>query len=87
MPRMLFIATSLVTLALATGCGSSDCETVCAKNVECQKEAPAEAACVATCEELSAKKESYADALSEQASCYEDATCEEIAINQCIPEP
>jgi hypothetical protein len=84
---MFLIAIVLGTLAFATGCGASDCETVCAKNVECQTDAPGEAACVATCEDLSEKKDSYADALSEQADCYEDATCETIAAGGCIPEP
>ncbi|MEJ7733849.1 MAG: hypothetical protein WKG00_32225 [Polyangiaceae bacterium] len=72
--------------AIAGGCGGDEpCEVVCARNVECQSDAPSKDECLALCEDLSGD-EGYADALEEQADCYEDASCAEIEGGTCTPD-
>ncbi len=84
--RRLAIVGTCLALAVLPGCGGDPgCEAVCAKNAECQAEAPPEADCVAICEELSSDQ-AYADAIEEQASCYEDSTCANIAAGACNPD-
>lgn len=73
-------------LPLLVGCGGDDdCEIVCDKNVECQVDSPGRQACLDLCEELS-EDAGYAEALEQQADCYEDATCDEISSGGCTPE-
>ena len=74
-----------LALASAVGCGSDipdDCNAVCSKNVECQKDTEGQESCVALCKKL-AEDDDYADALGAQADCYAGKTCEAIAQGGC----
>jgi len=80
----VFLAAALA--AIAGGCGGDEpCQVICARNAECQPDAPSEDECLSLCEDLSAD-EIYADALEEQADCYEDASCQSIANGGCAPD-
>jgi hypothetical protein len=84
--RAVVVPLLFVLVATACGCGGDEpCAIVCAKNVECQDDAPSEDECLALCEDLSGD-ERYAEALEEQADCYEDASCQEIAGGSCNPD-
>lgn len=78
---------SVAAMTMAAGCGGEGggCDVVCAKNVECQADAPPEAECTSICEELS-KDEGYAEAIEEQAECYEGRTCASIDSGACNPD-
>ena len=83
--------TSFWVVALAVpalvGCGGDDgCETICRRAVECQKDTPTEAECVSICKKQYDADSDYADAVDEQADCYDDATCAEIQQGGCVPE-
>jgi hypothetical protein len=83
-PVFPMIAFTLGVARVLCGCdGDDDCQVVCDKNVECQVDSPGEDDCIAICEELS-EDQGYADALAEQADCYEDASCDELIA--CAPD-
>jgi hypothetical protein len=70
----------------AAGCGTDPeeaCETVCSKNAECQPDSSKEA-CLSVCKQQ-VKDEPYADAIVEQADCYEDASCSDVTNGTCLP--
>jgi hypothetical protein len=78
------LATTLTVLALQlSACGGGGCPEVCEKDDECLGGIDV-AACTATCEELSADDEAYADAVSERADCVEGLACSEIFF-ECRP--
>ena len=82
----LWCGVAAVLGAGVAGCGDDDpCEVFCARSVECDANAPTEEQCVALCEELS-KDQAYADALEEQVDCYEEESCERIALGGCAPD-
>jgi hypothetical protein len=82
--RTVFLMAALV--AIGGGCGGDEpCEVICARNAECQPDAPSEDECLALCEDLSADQ-IYADALEEQADCYEEESCQSIANGGCAPD-
>jgi hypothetical protein len=70
------------------GCGNSEednCTIFCEKSVTCQTGATDQATCMSICLKQ-AEDEAYADAINEQADCYEEATCEEIDNQMCDPQ-
>lgn len=73
---------------LAAGCGNStedNCAIFCEKSVTCQTGATDQATCESICLKEAAQEE-FADAIDEQADCYEESTCDEIATGLCDPQ-
>lgn len=76
----------LVLSLTAAGCGTDPeeaCETVCSKNAECQPDSSKDA-CLSVCKQQ-IKDEPFADAIVEQADCYEDASCSDVTSGTCLP--
>jgi len=84
-----FVALFALSLGLGVvGCGNSEednCTIFCEKSVTCQTGATDQATCMSICLKQ-AEDEAYADAINEQADCYEEATCEEIDNQMCDPQ-
>ena len=84
-----FVALFTLSLGLAAaGCGNTvedNCAIRCEKSVTCQTGATDEATCMSICLKQ-AEKEEFADAIDEQADCYEESTCVDIANNACDPQ-
>lgn len=81
-----FIAVAWLTAGIA-GCGDDvGCETICAKDADCNTDAFDEDACTEICEKLSDEDGAYAKAIEEKAECYDDSTCQEIRSGECIPD-
>lgn len=83
-PAALLVA-ALVVPALSGCDGDDDCQIVCDKNVECQADSPGLDECLSICEDL-AQDEGYAEALEQQAECYEDASCGKIESGGCAAD-
>lgn len=69
---------------------------VCEKDVLCNSDSVGASACESICKDLAAKDESYAEALADQADCYEKnadyyddpkGVCVAIRGGACTPEP
>jgi hypothetical protein len=84
-----FVALFALSLGLAAaGCGNStedNCAIFCEKNATCQPDATDQATCMSICQKQ-AESESYAEAIDEQADCYEESSCEAIANGFCDPQ-
>ena len=66
------------------GCsGDGGCAEICEKDDQCLGGIDVEA-CVATCEELAADDDAYADAIAERASCIDGLSCDEV-FSECRP--
>lgn len=82
-PALLIVAAAL-WLALG-GCGSAGgCREVCEKDDECLGGIDVES-CIATCEELAAADDAYADAIADRAACVDGLACDEIFF-ECRPD-
>lgn len=83
-----FVALLALSLGLGVaGCGNSTediCTSRCEKSVTCQT-ATDQATCLSICLKQ-AEDEAYAEAINEQADCYEEATCDEIESGRCDPQ-
>jgi len=84
-----FVALFAVSLGLgAAGCGNStedNCAIFCEKSVTCQTGATDQETCMSICQK-EAEREEFADAIDEQADCYEESTCSDIANGFCDPQ-
>jgi hypothetical protein len=85
-----FVALFALSLGLAAaGCGGNstedNCAIFCEKNVTCQPDATDQATCMSICQKQ-AESESYAEAIDEQADCYEKSSCQDIANGVCDPQ-
>jgi hypothetical protein len=81
-----------VSLGLATaGCGDDigakedNCAIFCEKSVTCQTGATDQATCTSICLKQ-AEDEAFAEAIDEQAECYQESTCADIANGFCDPQ-
>jgi hypothetical protein len=82
--RLLWLVGGLAAACVGVGCDDGDgCDAICAKQEACQDDAPDAATCIDICRELVDGDADFAEAVDEQADCYEDATCEEIAGGRC----
>jgi hypothetical protein len=90
--RYSVVLVALATLALALpGCGRSlkdSCAILCEKSAECDAESPPVDECVATCKDLGAKDDAYAEGVDRRAECYDDVdpACNQLATCDFAPE-
>lgn len=90
------VITSVFAWIPLSGCTSNEsaCTDYCGKQSECcmaQTDCNPDdhdvGECVTTCREFSDKDGDYADAVHDQASCFDSSSCSEIQAGECVPEP